>query len=1608
MIIALFLSIMKRITVLLLGLFLACNFFAIARQDSSKQQPLYSANVVKIKLSQDAVNRSQLPINAYETREKTNFNELDQLFALNGIKSITRAHIAAKDQKWVQDTGFDRWFLVHLNGIKSVEEVIANLKNKRYIEEAIPEYYAYLHNVPNDPYFANNWGHNNTAQLPVYIHGSHSGPGVGVIGFDSDAIAAWGETDFFGDPNIIIGILDTGVDINHPDLRLVQGYDFGDNDNDPNDNSMNAGHGTCTSGIAAAIANNGIGVSGIAGGCSVMPIKVSNSHGEISFTYAANALIYAADQNVDVVSMSFGAYGMEIGSDPAADSALSYAYNNGVVLFASTGNNDEPAIAYPAKHPAVIAVGAASPSGERKNSNSSDGEYWWGSGYSFMEQDTAGAVDILAPTILPTTDIQGSGGYTDANYYMWFSGTSCASPYAAGVAALVRSVNPGLSPAEVRNIITSTATDMTINTFEGWDYWTGYGLVNAYQAVLAANPYLPQCKIVYPINNTGFVINSLIPVRVEASDLDDRSITEVRFFLDNNPDYVFSDATMPYEWIWNTAEATLGMHKIKVVVIDNDGNQRQDQIVISIVSPADEGFETGDFSSLFWNNNSPQPWYVQDDIYFTGAFSARSGDVENGSLSEMKLKINVTQPGDISFYRKVSARKEFSYLRFYIDDNLAVQWTGKRDWELVSCPIEPGLHTFSWTYYSYEGSYEYDNCAWIDHLILPEYENYYWPPRNLTAAGGNGFILIYWQVPEAGNPIGYKIYRNDVLLTTITGTRYTDTDVTIGVPYQYKIVAVYADGESESTSPQTATPIAEDVTEAIIGTGTTATGSAEGCPINNLRKSLHGQMIYKASELNLQGIFGPIYISRLGFNIVSSPLYSLPAFQIRMAHTAAENVSQWRGEENLITYYFADNYRPVPGGFEMLTLDTPFRWNGIDNILIDTAFSLANATSSYGTVCYTVTPNGYRYTRSDTNDQTDIFYGGTLTVYRPNLKISTANMPNIQISANNLVFGNVLVGFETSKSFTITNTGTSLLTGEITVPNGFSIACRGKKQNTVFFSISADNSAVFTVFFTPESPGTYNGNLIITHNVDSENRIIVLKAISLTAQNTPFIDGFETDSCQWTFANENQTNKWMRGSLVTQAGRGGLFISGDGGISHTYITNSASVSYAYKDILIPEGTENCKLRFSWKAKGEGTGPYIDYLRVYCVEPDVVPEAGIVLSTGQLSSPLNHTEIWKEADLNIPNSLSGGPKRIILMWTNDATGGTQPPAAVDNIRVLLNNYTDYAFVYNGLALVNVPAVSDTLGNTYYPKLTIEGITNPENYLTVTSGFASLDEPFADAGMDFTLTGANFSGAEIIFYHNLGFTPYYLGYKIEGRGIWMIQSAEINWTNEYAYFTVPDFYPNATKISFCFPRQNNVLPPYLNSFTATLNESHKVVLSWISNAETGISAFQIWRGNSSNLSSAIAISDLIPFNPAQQNNYTYTDTTSAALTRYYYWLKVINNDAVENFWGPITILTSNDPPPLPPPETALLGVFPNPFNPGTKINYALKQEGTVEFKIYNAKGQLVNSFSETHSSPGTYVCEFSGKNKEGKELASGLYICSMRFKGKTYVRKMVKTK
>lgn len=479
---------MKKVAYLLIvGLILGTGLSASIRGQSDVPRPAYASDRIKIKLSSSALSRANLPSGLYAASDAFGITELDQLFGRNGGTQVIRAHRQVSDRAWEQNTGFDRWFIVMLDGRTDVKEAITNFRSSPYVEEAIPEYFAYTMAIPNDPYYANNWGHNNTAQLPKYVSGSHSGAGVGTIGFDSHAQLAWDQSQGYGSASVVIAIIDTGVDTAHPDLRLVTGYDYGDNDSNPMDDSADPGHGTACSGVAAGIANNGIGVTGVAGGCSVMPLKIASSDGSLGFTAIENALIHAGDNNVDVASMSFGAEGGTAeGDSPSTDAALEYAYSHGVTLLAATANSNASTMAYPSNHNKVISVGAASPTGQRKSTTSSDGENWWGSNYGVNTQDDKNAVDIMAPTILPATDITGSGGSSTTDYSMWFNGTSCATPYAAGVAALIISKYPSYTPAQVRAAMVSTATDMTFDGGVGWDRYTGYGMVNAYQALIGA------------------------------------------------------------------------------------------------------------------------------------------------------------------------------------------------------------------------------------------------------------------------------------------------------------------------------------------------------------------------------------------------------------------------------------------------------------------------------------------------------------------------------------------------------------------------------------------------------------------------------------------------------------------------------------------------------------------------------------------------------------------------------------------------------------------------------------------------------------------------------------------------------------------------------------------------------------------------------------------------------------------------------------------------------------------------------------------------------------------------------------------------------------------
>ncbi|MEZ4388129.1 MAG: S8 family serine peptidase [Candidatus Krumholzibacteriia bacterium] len=470
---------------------------------SSGQKVLpYASDRLLVQFTEDAMEMAKLDIpldlGAQAPQAATGLRSVDNVVRAAGLRSVERPYIKLRDEEKTRTAGIDRWFMLRFDGRADVAQLAKRLEQDPNVAAVSLDWLAFPAAVPNDPLYPDHWGHNNTGQLPGLDWGGtyeHIGPPVGTPGFDANAQAAW--DNGYGAAGVVIAIIDSGVDVGHPDLRQVTGYDFGDNDSNPDDNSAQAGHGTCCAGVAASMRNS-LGSAGIAADCSIMPLKVANSAGSMYFSSIQNALYYAADNGADVISMSLGA---AISSDSATNTALQYAYNAGCVILAATGNENASTISYPAINGYVIGVGAASPCGERKRSSSSssevnpgvntdpngytcDGERWWGSNYGVNTRDAAGAVDLIAPTILPTTDIAGSGGYTSGDYEGFFNGTSCATPYAAGVAALVIAANPTWSNAQVRDQLVQTCQDVTsVESGSGWDRYTGYGMIDADAAV---------------------------------------------------------------------------------------------------------------------------------------------------------------------------------------------------------------------------------------------------------------------------------------------------------------------------------------------------------------------------------------------------------------------------------------------------------------------------------------------------------------------------------------------------------------------------------------------------------------------------------------------------------------------------------------------------------------------------------------------------------------------------------------------------------------------------------------------------------------------------------------------------------------------------------------------------------------------------------------------------------------------------------------------------------------------------------------------------------------------------------------------------------------------
>ncbi|MFA7543556.1 MAG: C25 family cysteine peptidase, partial [Candidatus Cloacimonadaceae bacterium] len=455
-----------------------------------------------------------------------------------------------------------------------------------------------------------------------------------------------------------------------------------------------------------------------------------------------------------------------------------------------------------------------------------------------------------------------------------------------------------------------------------------------------------------------------------------------------------------------------------------------------------EGFETGNFSSFPWVLEGSPAWTIDSNQRHSGSYSAKTGSIGHSSSTTLKINRVLTAPGTLSFWYKVSCEAGYDKLAFYIDGTLQVGFNGEVDWTQVFFPLAAGNRELKWVYQKDSSVSSGSDCAWIDDIIFPPSTNPspFAAPQNLGGIPANRKISLSWSAPASGNPTSYKVFRAGNHIATVNSLSYEDNNLTNGTVYTYYVTALYAGGESDPSN--FINVVAGVPLEFIIGNGTASTSSTSGAPINIYYKSLHGQSIYTAQELNAVGLVGPAEISALGFYIETAPDYVLPDFRLRMRHTTSSNVSSWQSAAGLQIYYDAD-YMPIEGGFDMISLDPPFVWNGVDNILVDTAFGLVQSWSTSGTVRYTESASGYRFVRNDNTPQHQYFSGGSVSNTKPNIKLHIIapqiDGAHIEVNPGSLDFGEIAVGQEATLPFVVENQGNLLMNCRITTPAGYSV-----------------------------------------------------------------------------------------------------------------------------------------------------------------------------------------------------------------------------------------------------------------------------------------------------------------------------------------------------------------------------------------------------------------------------------------------------------------------------------------------------------------------------------------------------------------------------------------
>lgn len=422
-----------------------------------------------------AENRAFLPnVIVVKFKERRSFGEEAAATGIASIDALLNRYRVTVMKQFVKESfirpGIDRStavesiYNVFYAGNASAPEVARAFAGDPHVEYAEPKYLYEISDIPNDALYSS---------MPQFPH--------------VQAPAAWDVVKGAAG-NVIIAVVDGGTYWNHQDLLAniwinedeipnngidddnngfiddVYGWNFANNSNDPTglpNTPENAAHGTHVAGSAAAVTNNGIGVASISWNCVLMPINAGSPTSDRSIAYGYDGIAYAAANGAQIINCSWGGTG-----NPSSleQDVINFAYANGALVVAAAGNsgvNNDQTPHYPSNYKNVLAVGATGTANDTKASFSNYGV----------------TVDVFAPGVNIYSTVP-NNGYQSA----FWSGTSMASPMAAGLAGLVKTLNPGYTVDQLREQVRVTCDpiDAANPNFSGR---LGKGRINALRAV---------------------------------------------------------------------------------------------------------------------------------------------------------------------------------------------------------------------------------------------------------------------------------------------------------------------------------------------------------------------------------------------------------------------------------------------------------------------------------------------------------------------------------------------------------------------------------------------------------------------------------------------------------------------------------------------------------------------------------------------------------------------------------------------------------------------------------------------------------------------------------------------------------------------------------------------------------------------------------------------------------------------------------------------------------------------------------------------------------------------------------------------------------------------